>query len=223
MNNLNEIQLFRANLAKELNYDITKAQKVCDFIFDTPTEGAPIEGMIEFTSETQDGIYFIQPDKSLIHESVATDEQKKSSIAVGVRMGDKFANVVLHDVADGKEIELCTESCGTEAFFHDNIDDAVADYNGRGNTEDIRSALNPEIKLKDGEYIPALGELYLLFINRKAVNKALEEAGGEPMTDCYWSSSEYSSSNAWFLFFNFGYTWNYYKYNSYVVRPAVAV
>lgn len=223
MNSLNEIQLFRANLAKELNYDITKAQKVCDFIFDTPTESTPVEGMIEFTSETQDGIYFIQPDKSLIHESVATDKQKKSSIAVGVRMGDKFANVVLHDAADGEEIKLCTESCGTEAFFHDNIDDAVADYNGRGNTEDIRSVLNSEIKLKDGEYIPALGELYLLFINRKAVNKALEEAGGEPMTNCYWSSSETSSSNAWGLNFYYGNTWYYYKFNNYVVRPAVAV
>lgn len=223
MNNLNEIQLFRANLAKELDYDITKAQKVCDFIFDCQTGGGPVEGVVELESETKDGIYFIQPDKSLIHESVATDEQKRSSIAVGVRMGGKFANVVLHDAADGEGIALCDDDCGTAAFFHDDIDDAVADYNGRGNTEDMRDKLNPKIGLKDGEYVPALGELYLLFINKKAVNKALEEAGGEPLVGYHWSSSEGSSYVAWNLDFNYGGTWGGNKYNYTVVRPAVAL
>jgi len=223
MNNLNDIQKFRANLAKELNYDITKAQNVCRFVFGEQTGCASDDSAKTSSDRPLDGIYFIQPDKIMVHESEATDAQKKSSIAVGVRMGEKFANVTLHDVADGEEIELCTDDCGTEPFFHASLEDVVADYDGIGNTKDIREYLNPQIKLQKGEYIPALGELYLLFINKKAVNKALEEAGGEPLVGGHWSSSENSSYDAWYLNFFNGGPWYYSKCGGSVVRPAVAV
>ena len=41
--------------------------------------------------------------------------------------------------------------------------------------------------------------------------------------DWYWSSTEYSSSNAWFVTVYYGYVSNYYKSNTYRVRPVARV
>ena len=173
----------------------------------------------------KDGIYFISSTNNLIHESIATDEDKRNSIAVGVKMGNRFANVVLHDAAGGEEIALCRDDklpCGSEQFSHDTFWKAMSDWNGEANTNDMRSALNPDINLGENEYIPSLAQLHLILLNINEINKALVEAGGDPMKeDWYWSSTEFSSYKAWYVNFVNGYTTNYYKYHYNIVRPAV--
>ena len=217
-NKLNEMQQLRLLLIKESGFDVTKAKSVYDFVIGT-NEPLPVGH-----SELPDGIYFIKSENEAVHQSIATPEDKSQTVAIGYKLGNKFANVVLKDAAGGEEIALCTESCGSNQFFKNTFAQAITDWNGIGNTNDMRSKLNPEIGLKDNEYIPSVAQLHLLMSNIVEVNKALEEVGGDPIKeDWYWSSTENSFYNAWYVFFNSGNTNTYYYKNiGNVVRPAVA-
>lgn len=219
MEKFNE-QEFRLLLVEKSNYDLAKAEKLYNFIIGkNPKESSINEAK-------PDGIYFILSPSNAIHESLATDEDKHNCIAVGVKMGDKFANVVLHNAAGGEEVALCQEDkvpCGSEQFFHDTFWKAMADWNGEANTNDMRSALNPDINLGENEYIPSVAQLHLILLNINEINKALVEAGGDPMKeDWYWSSTESSSNGAWGVSFDGGITYNSSKSTVSVVRPAVA-
>ena len=219
MEKFNE-QEFRLLLVEKSNYDLAKAEKLYNFIIGkNPKESSINEAK-------PDGIYFILSPSNAIHESMATDEDKHNCIAVGVKMGDKFANVVLHNAAGGEEVALCQEDkvpCGSEQFFHDTCWKAMADWNGEANTNDMRSALNPGINLGENEYIPSVAQLHLILLNINEINKALVEAGGDPMKeDWYWSSTESSSNGAWGVSFDGGITYNSSKSTVSVVRPAVA-
>ena len=224
-NVLNEMQQLRLLLAKDSNFDLAKAEKVYNFIMGEQPKAVAKPVVNE---PKPDGIYFILSPSNAIHESLATDEDKRNSIAVGVKMGNRFANVLLHDAAGGEEIALCQEDkvpCGSEQFFHDIFWKAMFDWNGEANTNDMRSALNPDINLGENEYIPSVAQLHLILLNINEINKALVEAGGDPMKeDWYWSSTEYSGYNAWDVYFSSGGTGSGYgsKYYGTVVRPAVA-
>ena len=78
---------------------------------------------------------------------------------------------------------------------------AMNDWNGKANTKHLKViGLNKKIELAAGEYIPSLGEMYLIYLNRKALNQALELIGSNPIKDdWYWTSTEYSATLAWRL------------------------
>ena len=222
-NVLNEMQQLRLLLAKDSNFDLANAEKVYNFIMGEQPKAV---AKLVANESKPDGIYFILSPSNAIHESLATDEDKRNSIAVGVKMGDRFANVVLHDAAGGEDIALCQGDkvpCGSEQFFRRTFKEAMADWNGMASTNDMRDSLNPDINLGKNEYIPSVAQLHLILLNINEVNKALVEAGGEPMKDdWYWSSTEFSSDIAWYVYFNNGGTYTDGKYNGNVVRPAVA-
>ena len=74
--------------------------------------------------------------------------------------------------------------------------------------------------------IPSKEEWMAIAENFDAVNKALIKAGGEPLKKSwYWSSSEYSSLNAWQSTLNTSYGLLYYygKNSKYYVRPVLAL
>ena len=219
MEKFNE-QEFRLLLVEKSNYDLAKAEKLYNFIIgENPKE-------FSINDTKPDGIYFILSPSNAIHESLATDEDKHNCIAVGVKMGDRFANVVLHDAAGGEDIALCQGDkvpCGSEQFFRRTFKEAMADWNGMASTNDMRDSLNPDINLGENEYIPSVAQLHLILLNINEVNKALVEDGGDPMKeDWYWSSTENSSHNAWYVSFGNGFTTYNGKYHNFVVRPAVA-
>ena len=223
MNNaLNEMQQLRLMLTKETNFDLAKAEKLYNFIVG---EQQKVSNKPNVNTDKPDGIYFILSSNNIIHESLATDEDKHNSIAVGVKIGNRFANVLLHDVAGGEEVALCQEDkvpCGSEQFFHDTFWKAMADWNGEANTNDMCSALNPGINLGENEYIPSVAQLHLILLNINEINKALVEAGGDPMKeDWYWSSTEFSSGSAWGVYFSGGNTYYNGKNGSNVVRPSI--
>ena len=219
MEKFNE-QEFRLLLVEKSNYDLAKAEKLYNFIIgENPKESSINEAK-------PDGIYFILTPSNAIHESLATDEDKHNCIAVGVKMGNRFANVLLHDAAGGEDIALCQGDkvpCGSEQFFRRTFKEAMADWNGMASTNDMRDSLNPDINLGENEYIPSVAQLHLILLNINEVNKALVEAGGEPMKDSwYWSSTESSSYNAWVVGFDDGFANGYCKHYNFVVRSAVA-
>ena len=221
-NVLNEMQQLRLMLTKETNFDLTKAEKLYNFIVGNQQK---VSDKPNVNTDKPDGIYFILSPNNIIHESLATDEDKHNSIAVGVKMGDKFANVTLHNAADGEDIALCQRNkipCGSKQFFRRTFKEAMADWNGMASTNDMRDSLNIDINLGENEYIPSVAQLHLILLNINKVNKALVEVGGNPMKeDWYWSSTELSSYSAWFVYFNSGGTDSISKGFNIVVRPAV--
>ena len=84
---------------------------------------------------------------------------------------------------------------------------AIYDLDGYTNTLIVRehSTDHPAfyaVDFENGWYVPAIGQLNYLYGNFVEVNASLQVAGGSvfPATDWnYWSSTEYSSYNAWYL------------------------
>lgn len=66
-------------------------------------------------------------------------------------------------------------------------------------------------------------EMYLIAAYRDEINEKMHEIGGEELEGYYWSSTEYGSTNAWYVYFSSG-TINGYttKYGSLTVRPCAA-
>lgn len=217
--NLTEIQKLRMVILANLDFDVEKAKKACNFV--TGDEPTPTPSMQQFWS---DGVYYVLEGGHL----TATDDPKSIAsqvIGVAVKMGDRIATIALHDAANGEEIALTKdEESGTTAFYRPDFYDAITDWDGEANTKDYGDSLNPEIGLKEGQYIPSLAQLHLILLNIKEVNKALEAVGGSPMRkEWYWSSTEYSAGISWIVSFGSGYSHYLIKYGTYVVRPAVAL
>lgn len=129
-------------------------------------------------------------------------------IGIGVKQGDRAVVVALTDAAGGKDITLTanTDTTDYDGYIPEYID-AVADWSGKANTDHLREiGLNPAINLKDGEYIPSVGEMYLIYTHRKEINAALRHVGGQEIPgEWYWSSTEYSATDAWGLYLSTGY------------------
>ena len=177
-----------------------------------------------------DGIYYVLADGSVvpfIPDMGADGNLDGSQVKyVGIKWGGRSLKVILHDAADGEEITL-TSSKDTTKYdgYKDNYLDAVADWNGKANTEHLKAiGLNKKIELAAGEYIPSLGEMYLIYLNRKALNQALELIGSDPIKDdWYWTSTEYSATYAWILNLSDGYVSRTAKAsNACRVRPVSA-
>lgn len=217
--NLTEIQKLKMSIVANLNFDVEKAKQVFNFVIgNEPVQVAPMQ---QFWS---DGVYYVLKGGHL----ATTDDPDtiaEQVIGVAVKMGDKIATVALHDAADGEEIALTTDTpCGSEKFFHSDFFEAITDWDGEGNTKDYGNFLNPKIALDEGQYIPSLAQLHLILLNINEVNQALEAVGGTPMKkNWYWSSTEYSAGNSWYVHFYSGYSNGYSKYGTIVVRPAVAL
>lgn len=177
--------------------------------------------LVSAVSENKpDGIYLVfesgkalafDPNKGIESDQVESDGPVKY---VGVKWGSHSVCVALHDQANGEDITLTAQKDETSYDgYIDNYLDAVADWNGKANTEHLKQiGLNKDIALTDGEYIPSLGEMIFVFLNRKAINQALEAVGGTPIDGVwYWTSTEYSATYAWGLGLDNGYVSYYTK------------
>lgn len=182
------------------------------FLAEGETKPAPANTVADSLT---DGIYYVLADGSVvpfIPDMGADGNLDGSQVKyVGIKWGSRSLKVTLHDAADGEEITLTSGKDTTKYDgYKDNYLDAVADWNGKANTEHLKAiGLNKEIELADGEYIPSLGEMYLIYLNHKALNQALELIGSDPIKDdWYWTSTEYSATGAWHLYLYNGYAIN---------------
>ena len=89
---------------------------------------------------------------------------------------------------------------------------ALADVNGYANTKKILSLDNPAdiyypafeaMDFSNGWYLPAVGQLKKLYRNLDKVNAGLSAAGGTVISieegNEFWSSTEYSDIDAWYV------------------------
>jgi hypothetical protein len=228
---MSEKSSLKMQLLQQMGNDIEKAKAAYQWL--NEDQDVDTSQVSAVTESKPDGIYLIfesgkalpfDPGKGVESDQVANDGPVKY---IGIKWGSRTLAVALHDQANSNDITLTTKK-GSESYkgYIDNYLDAVADWDGKTNTEHLKQiGLNENIALADGEYIPALGEMLFVFLNRKAVNQALEAVGGTTIDGVwYWTSTEYSATYAWFLYLNYGYA--YYDYaeasDTYRVRAVSA-
>jgi hypothetical protein len=210
---LSDVQQFRYELLQWCG-SVEDAEKANTFVMGKDEK--PVQAQLP-KSGIEDGIYLVHADgKATLFELEYTKDDNMDSeiVAIGLKMGSFGIKIALHDEANGEGITLTTKSNSElkadQDYYIDKYDDAVADMDGARNTNHLRNILNPQIKLADDWYIPSLGELYRIFINKKAINAALEFAKGDKLQDrWYWTSTEYSATYAWSLYLNDGFTYGW--------------
>lgn len=225
---LTDVQQFRYELLQWCG-NVEDAEKANTFVMGKDEK--PVQAQLP-KSGIEDGIYLVHADgkATLFELEYAKDDNMDSEVvAIGLKMGSFGIKIALHDEANGDGITLTTKENGNEendqAYYTDKYDDAVADMDGARNTNHLRNILNPQIKLADDWYIPSLGELYRIFINKKAINAALEFAKGDKLQDrWYWTSTEYSATGAWGLYLSDGNTfgWGTKASSTFRVRAVAA-
>ncbi len=175
------------------------------------------------TQPILDGVFYIYEDDTVEYfdyekRNAPTQKVKR----IGVVMGKRSLAVNLEDLPE--QTLTNKKDPGNYDGYISEYDDAVADWNGRKNTEHIK-AVGTGIELKDDEWIPSVAELYLIYLNQRAINAAIELSGGSRIKDeWYWTSTEGSATHAWYLYLSTGdlSSWNAKATGSCYVRPVAA-
>ena len=202
---MSEKSSLKMQLLQQMGNDIEKAKAAYQWLNEdqdvyTPQVSAAIESK-------PDGIYLVSEDGSVILFGPEWKKPESPVKYIGVKWGSRSLAVALHDQANSDDITLTAKKDETEYNgYIDTYLDAVANWTGKANTEHIKQiGLNKEISLAENEYIPSLGEMLFVFLNRKAINEALEAVGGTPIDGVwYWTSTEYSATDAWLLYLGNG-------------------
>ena len=198
-------QMLRYFIFKDCGFDEEIAKKSYDFAMGNEPEPQPES---KPTTELADGIYLMYGKTAVPYTGYEVSKDgKEGCTGIGVKFGGKSLVVVLNDISDD-DIELTTKQGGTR--FITDYHQAAEDMDGKAATDDIRDILN--MGIADDEYIPSLGELYFMLAHFTRINAALEAVGGEPLrNDWYWSSTQYSATNAWSLSLYYGFAYYYTK------------
>lgn len=195
-------QMLRYFIFKDCGFDEEIAKKSYDFVMGNEPEPQPES---KPATELADGIYLMYGKTAVPYTGQEVSAQ--GCTGVGVKFGGKSLVLALTDISDD-DVELTTQQGGTR--FITDYHRAAEDMDGKTATDDIRDILN--MGISDDEYIPSLGELYFILAHFTQINAALEAVGGKPLlNDWYWSSTQYSATNAWKLYLNYGNASNYAK------------
>ena len=195
MEAINDAMQVRMTLLKETGYNIETAQKCWDFV----RGGDEAKKQEPASDRLADGVYLIDTKGNAVRYDGEDTETVNDTAYIGIIQGSHSIAISLHDVSED-EITLTSKKDDGKGHYIDSYMDAVQDWQGKKNTEHLQAVgLNPAIQLKDGEYIPTLAEMYLICLNRKAINAAMRFVGGQDLKGWYWSSTESSAAYAWLL------------------------
>lgn len=215
---MNELQNLRASLLDKVNYDVNEAIKCFNFIVGEDSCNAQRVNSIN-PKDYSDGVYICYNDG---HNELYDGNNPKDDVrGIGLVVGSHSLCVSLRDIDDTK----LTNRDGKSDYdkYISDWDLARMDYDGAENTKHIQE-IGTDIKLANGEYIPSLGELYLIYLHKYKINKALSYVYGKQIADeWYWSSTEYSAGSAWNLGLFYGLQSDSSKTSTqYRVRPVSA-
>ena len=220
MEAINDAMQIRIKLLKETGYNVETAQKCWDFV----RGGDEAKKQEPASDRLADGVYLIDTKGNAVRYDGEDTETTNDTAYIGIVQGSHSVAISLHAVSKD-EITLTSKKDDGKGHYIDSYMDAVQDWQGKKNTEHLQAVgLNPAIQLKNGEYIPTLAELYLICLNRKAINAAMCYVGGQELAGWYWSSTEYSATLAWNLYLNDGGAngWNTKATYAFRVRPVSA-
>ena len=215
---MNELQNLRASLLDKVNYDVNEARKCFNFIVGEDSCNAQRVNNIN-PKDYADGVYICYNDG---HNELYDGNNPKDDVrGIGLVVGSHSLCVSLEDIDDTTLTNRDGES-DYDKYISD-WDLARMDCDGAENTKHIQE-IGTDIKLADGEHIPSLGELYLIYLYKYEINEALSYVYGKQISgEWYWSSTEGTPSLAWILYFNHG-NQNYSSKSTsqYRVRPVSA-
>ena len=196
---MNELQNLRASLLDKVDYDVNEERKCFNFIVGDDSCKAQRVNSIN-PRDYADGVYICYNDG---HNELYDGNNPKDDVrGIGLVVGSHSLCVSLEDIDD----TTLTNRDGESDYgkYISDWDLARMDYDGAENTKHIQE-IGTDIKLADGEYIPSLGELYLIYLHKYEINEALSYVYGKQIADeWYWSSTEYSAAFAWYLYFGNG-------------------
>ena len=196
MEAINDAMQVRMALLKETGYNVENAQKCWDFV----RSGGEVKKQEPASLSMADGVYLIDTKGNVVRYDGEATKTLNDTAYIGIVQGRHSVAIALRDVSEDKITLTAKESKKDHGGYKDRYMDAVLDWDGEGNTVRLkRIGLNPAIRLKNGEYIPTLAELYLICLNQKAINEAMRFVGGQELKDWYWSSTECSAALAWRL------------------------
>ena len=193
---------------------------------------------IEVELEAPNGVYAVSATGELIDYTTADS----SCIGVAFISDNQKVMIAKDDATDGINDRLYwgknlhqQDVPNLETITDGTV--AKSDYNGKANTAAIiagYAALSKDMDSRDmcrvletyneggytDWYIPAFGQLYELYSNKTAINKALTAINGTKLSTSYgyWSSSELATSSAWIMRFDYGYVSYGDKDSNYYVR-----
>ena len=194
---MNEDQKLRLDLLAACGYDIKATQKRLNFVL----YGNEFNKQEPDSYILADGIYLIDTTGNAVRYSSKNIENAKSIEYIGIVQGNRSLAIALHDVCEDKITLTVDKSNKVHYNYKDAYINAVQDWDGKLNTERLKQiGLNPNIQLKDDEYIPALAEMYLICLNQKIINMAMRLVGGQELEGWYYSSTESSVDNVWDLY-----------------------
>ncbi len=195
---MNEFQWARFRLLEHTNFDINKTREYFNFIL-----GAEDRGYFQQRG-AEDCVFFVDDkDRFFLYDELHP-EVPDNVRYVGITQGKLSIKVALADSAEGKPIPLIAQK-GKDLVDHypfkETFADAACDFGGHMYLEVLLDeGLNEKVDIGLSDHIPTLGELYLLCLNKKRINKLIELAGGTPLLGGeYWSSTEQSEDYAWCL------------------------
>jgi len=151
-----------------------------------------------------DGIYVCYEDG---YKAMFDGTNSKQGVShIGIIMGEHSIGIALNSLGEqslprNREFDDENE---WDNYQYGEIP-ALDDFRGKENTAHLKLQGDFSFSLKDNEWIPSLGELALIFRNKKRVNEALRYVGGTELPNSWhWSSTELSATYAWYLGFSNG-------------------
>lgn len=167
--------------------------------------------------EAPNGVYILSTDNMLYKKEGWDAANNANAVGVAV-LSDDCRFVISKQEASGRMIWGSTGN-PSGCFIGSDSSAALQDFAGKANTDTVLSAYGSEATaanycrntsglFPDGRqgYLPSLGEWKTAYDNKTEVAACMSLIGGTAFQEnWYWSSSLYSSLNAWILYWSSGY------------------
>lgn len=204
--------------------DLSDVEKsIQDILNNIPTKVSQLENDVNYAQDyvmPENGVYIYDIDGNftLPNDWITADNSKAVGVAI---LTDDCRFVVAKEDISTSGIRwggYGTDVPGVLTTTDSSV--AATDFDGVNNTSKIIAAIgNTNDGYRDGTaagdcaaytfpngktgYLGAAGEWQVARQNKDALNSALTLIGGTTMTEsAYWTSTEYSSSNAWYQWFD---------------------
>ena len=226
----------KADLATKEDVTITEVAEVSNGVYAVTADGK----LIDYNTADSSclGVALIAGEHKLM---IAKSDATNTTLYWGYNLyGKDVAGVVTNGKVDGTNDYGYLAGTKTPQLNKDFTTwkaGALSDFNGKANTAAIINGYTEHGVSMDARdmctvlntfnaadsysdwYVPAFGQLTLMYLNMTEINAALAKIGGTALAaEGYWSSSENSSGGAWRVYFSSGRVDNYGKNDDSRVR-----